>query len=518
MGIGSWGDDDCRRVVTLGPKGIKFVFIDCRSALHARQFRRLMRRARIAGLLAPVLVASRLLAQSGDTTQASQKRPGFLSRLAQAYADDYAGKAPPAGSIEKSRILPAPLDAPPFPSADWVFGGAPDIGSPTGDATTPLMRAIYGGGNGDWWRRTGVDIYGWVNGGFNISTSHASNAPAAYYIRPNGAELDQVALYIERVPNTVQTDHVDWGFRVTNLYGLDYRFTTVKGVFSQQLLQQNNFYGYDPVMVYADVYIPFLAQGLNLRVGRYISLPDVEAQLAPDNYTYSHSLLYTYDAYTQTGLNATLLLSPHWMLQAGLSAGNDVVPGVADAQPTLNACVRWTSGSGNDNLYPCLNSLNHGKYAYNNVQSLYLTWYHKFSSVVHMDVESWYMWERDVPNVAGNVGNPPPTETNANGAYCDPGQRTCLAPEWAIVDYVEREFSPRDYLSIRNEYFDDERGQRTGYKTRYTEHLVGWGHWIGSTITIRPELRFERAYDRPAYDNGTKQNQLIVAADVILKY
>jgi hypothetical protein len=53
-------------------------------------------------------------------------------------------------------------------------------------------------------------------------------------------------------------------------------------------------------MVYADVYVPFVAQGLNIRMVRYISLPDIEAQLAPDNYTYSHSLLYTYDAYTQT--------------------------------------------------------------------------------------------------------------------------------------------------------------------------------------------------------------------------
>jgi hypothetical protein len=119
-----------------------------------------------------------------------------------------------------------------------------------------------------------------------------------------------------------------------------------------------------------------------------------------------------------------------------------------------------------------------------------------------MGTEWWYMWERDVPNLAGNVQNPPPTEVGANGAFCDPGQKTCLAPEWAILNYVEKEFGPKDYLSVRDEYFDDERGQRTGYKTRYTEHLVGWGHWIGNTITIRPELRFERSYDVPAYDNG----------------
>jgi hypothetical protein len=69
------------------------------------------------------------------------------------------------------------------------------------------------------------------------------------------------------------------------------------------------------VMAYADLYFPHVAQGLNVRIGRYISLPDIEAQLAPKNYTYSHSLLYTYDAYTQTGVNLTFKLSDHWLYQ-----------------------------------------------------------------------------------------------------------------------------------------------------------------------------------------------------------
>lgn len=39
--------------------------------------------------------------------------------------------------------------------------------------------------------------------------------------------------------------------------------------------------------------LPKLGQGADLRIGRYISLPDIEAQLAPNNSTYSHSrLLY----------------------------------------------------------------------------------------------------------------------------------------------------------------------------------------------------------------------------------
>lgn len=130
-------------------------------------------------------------------------------------------------------------------------------------------------------------IYGWLNGGFDVSTSDkgdAANSPAAYYLNPNRVIPDQEVLYFERLPNTVQTDHVDWGFRLASLYGQDYRYTTSKGIFSQQLLDFNHEYGYDPVMFYVDIYIPHVAKGMNIRMGRYISLPDIEAQLAPNNY------------------------------------------------------------------------------------------------------------------------------------------------------------------------------------------------------------------------------------------
>jgi hypothetical protein len=48
---------------------------------------------------------------------------------------------------------------------------------------------------------------------------------------------------------------------------------------------------------------------------------------------------------------------------------------------------------------------------------------------------------------------------------------------------------------MRNEYFDDTRGQRTGTQTRYSTHSIGWGHWFNAwgenTGLFRPELRYE---------------------------
>lgn len=445
---------------------------------------------------------------------------GFFRRFFKAYADDWSGTA---GSSEepKYRGFPAPVTNPPFPFTVWPYGGSVTIGQPFTQAG-PLMTAIWSGKHGDWWKHTGIQIYGWLNAGGDVSTSKGSGYstyPEAYPERGNTFQLDQEVLYIERQPDTVQTDHVDWGFRIASLYGLDYRFTTAKGIFSNQLLGKNQENGYDLPMAYIDVYVPQVAQGMDIRIGRYISLPDIEAQLAPNNYTYSHSLTYTFDCYTQTGINTTTKLSNHWLFQAGISPGCDIAPWqTADAKVTLNTCIGYTWRTGLDNIYTCANSINNGHYAYNNMQAYYATWYHKFSasSSWHSATETWYQYEKRTPNVNNPIGQTL-IETNANGAICNNGYEvTCFAPDYAIVNYIENQLSPHNYLTFRNEFFDDFRGQRTGFRTAYTEHLLGWGHWIGSTVLWRPELRFDRAYSATPYDNGTKKNQLTFACDVIL--
>jgi len=65
-------------------------------------------------------------------------------------------------------------------------------------------------------------------------------------------------LYIERLPNTVQRDHIDWGFRVSAIYGENYRYTTSLGIATYQLQTLNNFNGYDFPMLYGELYIPGL--------------------------------------------------------------------------------------------------------------------------------------------------------------------------------------------------------------------------------------------------------------------
>jgi hypothetical protein len=508
---------------------------------------------------------------AGSSTSANSAAPavtsgssrGFFARFAQAYRDDWsaAQRDAPASTAEapKYRGDPVPESSPPFPFGQWPIGGTVWIGYPWTQAS-PLMTAIWGGPHGEWWKKSGIQVYGWLNFGGNWSTSHSTatpfcgtpaipgvqpaipckfgNSPASYDEVPNSLQPDQEVIYIEREPDTVQTDHFDWGFRVSNLWGLDYRFTTANGAFSQQLLKKNKEYGDDPVMVYGDLYFPHIAQGMDLRIGRYVSLPDIEAQLAPNNYTYSHSLLYTFDCYTQTGINTTTKINDNWTVQAGVSPGCDIMPWKEPgrlAKLTLNFCIQYEWRESKDEVYYCDNSLNSGKYAYNNMQAHYFTWYHKINEKWHTGWENWYQYEKNTPNVNNpdvglqNSGAPYSTLIyGANGARCNNTKElTCFAPEWASVNYIEYQAGPHDYISFRNEVFDDIRGQRTGTKGWYTEHLLGWGHWIGTTVLFRPEVRWEHIYNPNtglaapnnelpgAFDNGIRHSQLTFAGDII---
>jgi hypothetical protein len=54
--------------------------------------------------------------------------------------------------------------------------------------------------------------------------------------------------------------------------------------------------------------------------------------------------------------------------------------------------------------------------------------------------------------------------------------------------YLKYKLSPLDNLTLRLEYYNDQEGQRTGTKTRYSEIGFGWQHWFSPQIDIRPEI------------------------------
>ncbi|MET0254896.1 MAG: outer membrane beta-barrel protein, partial [Luteibacter sp.] len=136
------------------------------------------------------------------------------------------------------------------------------------------------------------------------------------------------------------------------------------------------------------------------------------------------------------------------------------------------------------------------------------TWGHRFNDDVHILTEAYYMYGRNIP------GFGPGGEPGVVGSSPMAGK----AGEYGIVNYLNVALDPANMLSFRNEWYNDQKGQRTGYATRYTTHTLGMTHWVTPDLEIRPEVRYEKSYDVDAYDGGRKGYQLSAIVDAIWHY
>lgn len=478
----------------------------------------------------------------------------------------------------KRRSYPAPLDSV-FPMTEWLgVGGTMPIGVPDTDPEYPLEKAIYK--VIPQLKKHRIKIYGWSNPGVGYSTSKLSNIPNSYNIVPRRLELDQQIMRFERIPDTVQTEHMDWGFRVGLLYGIDYRWTTAQGWYpaTKQLLQHNYLYGFDPVELYGMVYFPKVCQGMVTKFGRFISPPDIEAQLAPDNFLWTHSQMFTVDCYTQTGLINAIKLNDNWTLQAAITAGADIAPWDKAAIPTGLFLARWVSKSNNDSIYGGVNSINNGRFrgaravlsqqqmissvnqviqqsaalnggtpdtsvgnftnfdgsvyqynylqppAHDNLQQFNLTWQHRFNkkgTIVTM-TEAYFLYQYNALT-GGTVNNGPAHTYNqltGPGTYING-----IAPAVGLVNYTAFKVSDKDYFTIRPvDFLLDYKGERTGFPTTFSSWTIGWCHRFNNLVCIRPEIRYDRAFNynnqtivKP-YDNGRRRFQFQFGFDVIARY
>jgi hypothetical protein len=433
--------------------------------------------------------------------------------------------------------MPAPLD-PVFPSTEYIgVAGQAQIGVPDLNPVFPLEKAIYQAC--PLLKKLRIEIYGWTNPGGDRSSSKHSNIPESYSIVPNRLEMDQQVFRIDRMPDTVQQDHNDWGFRLSMIYGIDTRYTVADGWYpaSGQVLGQNKLYSWDPVECYGVYYIPKikdtkLCDGLVIKYGRYISPADIEAQLAPDNYLWTHSLMFTVDNYTQTGVLASLKLNKQWMIQAGIQSGDDIAPWSPAAIPSAEACLRWQAKNNLDSIYLCADSYNNGHYrladkdggnhGHDNLQQSNITWGHRFSRRVHMMTEAYYIYEINaLKGGTTTSGAPQPYFMGTGPGTPLPG----FSPAWGVVNYTNFKITDKDYITVRPiDFLGDPRGLRTGYATTYASWTVGWCHRFNDLCCIRPEIRYERSLMNhdgapvTPYDNGTRQAQFTIGADIIQRF
>jgi hypothetical protein len=452
-----------------------------------------------------------------------------------------------------------------FPNGD--FGG-PLIGTNIDPVGFPLEKAwAQEPGFGQWLDKERIRVYGWLNPGIELTKSSAlTTYPISYNPVANRLELDQAVVRLERDPDTVQQDHADWGFRISSIYGVDYRWTTAYGYQSGQVATQNLLNGYDDPELFAMLYEPhFFKGGTVIELGRVISVPDIEAQLAPQNYLYTHSIMFDWDSYTQSGLILWSKLSNMFLLDYGVTFGDDVEPfSPTQRFPTGQLFLKYTTKANKDDILIGVDAYNNKSFTYyvagsakqtaaqcaayqssvtyannntgqiitgippgaclyghDNLQQFNMTWYHTFSQSFHNAFETYYLWTRNAPE-AGSISNGPLQYAAGGGpGPFIPGRSTAIG----MVDYLEKKFTPTDFVSFRTDYMNDPQGWRTGYKTSYGSLTLGVTHHFSPLTWMRPEVRIEKNFAKgvDAYDNleagsgytGTKNYQTTLGVDLI---
>jgi hypothetical protein len=93
-----------------------------------------------------------------------------------------------------------------------------------------------------------------------------------------------------------------------------------------------------------------------------------------------------------------------------------------------------------------------------------------------------------------------------------------LSLSYGVLNYTMFEISKRDYITVRNEWWRDERGMRSGFASHYTTHALGLSHQFNDVVMIRPEIGYYRSYTTAAFDRGTDKDLLMIGFDTTFRF
>jgi hypothetical protein len=327
-----------------------------------------------------------------------------------------------------------------------------------------------------------------------------NNAPVVWTDRANEFLLQQAWVRFER-PVVVGGTQPTFGFRSDWLFGTDYRFTLPRGIFNGQLTAEDglpNLYGVDPISFYAEAYFPTVANGLDLRLGRWFTPFGVESLEAVSTPTVTRSYSFNFaPPFTHTGLLSTWTLNPTWTLQAGPCLGNDIFIDPA-AEPRFVGTLRWAPPGGRDTL-TFGTSLGRGTFdaeeAFNRINVFDVVYTHAFTPRLSYAFETIYGYQDDTPLPDGT---------------------TAFANWLGVVNYGFYSFTPRTTGVLRLEFFDDFQGARTGFEGLYTAITAGMAFKPSKGVWIRPEVRFDYNGDSTPFEG--KHDIFVASCDFILRW
>jgi len=358
------------------------------------------------------------------------------------------------------------------------------------------MKALQGSWYGSLLDDHRLRLYGWSDATETFSTDRRTQLPLGFNYAANDFLLQQSWARFERTVVTSGTSEPTFGFRSDTLVGSDYRFTLPRGLLNGQLTASDgrpNRYGGDPIQLYGEAYFPTVAQGMDVKVGRFFAQYGVESNAAVDNALESHAYTFIYNPFTHTGLLTTTKLTSALSVQAGLVLGSDVVIAPED-RATFIGSVKYAPPDGRYSVQ-FATIVGPGRFDrgrnFNNPDIFDFIFSRQINPRLNYSFEALYGFQTNVTAIG--------TER-----------------EGGVLNYLTYSFTPRLSGTTRLEFYDDAQGQRTGFAGLYTALTAGVTFKPHRAVWFRPEVRADYNGQSRPFDN--KHGLFTATADIILRW
>jgi hypothetical protein len=367
-------------------------------------------------------------------------------------------------------------------------------------------------------------IYGWIEGGITgnpDSPIDNHNFGHLFTDRANEPMLNQAVITGERTLDPNATGF-DWGLKIQFMYGSDSRYIHSVGMMD---LTTDNRIQPDFPEVYANFHLPIItAGGLDLKIGKFVTLEGAETIDPRANVFYSHSYIFNFGIpFNNTGFQSVLHVNKYLDVYAGINRG------VNTSIQDNNGSVAFEGGIG-------LNLLD------GNLTMLAIT--HAGPEDVHNNHD--YRYLNDI-TTTWKITKALTSITDVNLAY----EESVDAWGGGVAQYFTYSLNDWLILGVRGEIWRDEKGffvgefranndflhlergditapdpsTYTGGETTYLE--VTLGVTIKPPVPkplagllIRPEVRYDRALTDSTlpFDQLTSRDQWTIGLDVVLEF
>ncbi len=348
----------------------------------------------------------------------------------------------------------------------------------------------------DFIKKLGLSFDGWVEAGFSINPDDPSdgfNTPVTFNDQANEFNLHQLYVIMKRDVDDLG-DAWDIGFRTDLLYGSDARFT-IEQNFENRFVSNDilNFYKLSLPQVYLDIFAP-IGNGLTVSIGNFYTVIGKEEVMAPENFFFSLSYIMQYsEPFIHTGVLLKYPVNANLKLAGGVVAGWD---SFLKEPANFLGNIQYVSDDGSASITA---SLITGPANRNNKQSNKS----EYSLVFEYDITQnfHYTLEHDF-GIEENL------------------VKQGTAAKWYGIDqYFIYDISKSMSMGLRTEWFRDEDGVRVAQvKNNYFAFTGGLNWFAYPWLTIRPEVRYDIATNKPVYNAGKSKDQFLFSVDAIMRF